>query len=71
MSTTKLREALARAEILGGRAESEAWAELEAIEKAAEVVVREGVLEDWISCGPVALGDAFRLFQAIAREAKR
>ncbi len=65
MSTKAIREALARAEILGGREESEAWAELESIEKSAHLLFSGS--QQYLDAGDLKrFGSALELMKTIA-----
>jgi hypothetical protein len=76
MSTIKLREAIVRAEILGGRAESEAWAELEAITRAALTMESLHANGDVVFAGEGAdgwraWGNTMEVLLGVARDVKR
>lgn len=53
-----------------GRILTSARAEVEAIERAAVVVVRDSALDDWDTAMSTELADGIRAIQAIAKECK-
>ena len=74
MSTKAIREALVRAELMGGKPEAAAWAEVEAIERAAKESVYLDA--DEVFCGWWEYNDKMRweavtdTLQSIAKDAK-